>query len=546
MSRQDLQARSESDQMQTIAFDYIIVGAGSAGCVLADRLSTCGRHSVLVLEAGGSDRRFWIKVPVGYAVNYANPALNWGYRTDAEEALNGRACYWPRGRVIGGSSSINAMAYVRGLSHDFDDWAAAGATGWDWKTVRDVYGRMETRSDGSGGGPVWVQDLSDQMNPFSKHFLAAAREAGHATPDDMNAEGAEGLSYYRSNVRGGLRWSAADAFLRPALKRRNVTLRTQAHVMALQFEGARASGLHYERQGKIVRVEARREVILSAGAISSPQLLQLSGIGPADLLRRHGIEVRRDLPQVGEGLQDHLAVSYQFRATQTTLNAILGSHFGRIGAGLRYALTRRGPLAVPVNQVGGFVRSHAQARGPDMQLFCNPASYEVTPEGKVVIDRASGYLLSAQPSRPTSRGHVRIRSADHRDTPAIRPNSLATQEDRDAAIRGGRILQELAKTPALAAVSSGCKIAGFETMDADALLDEFRARASTVFHPTCTCRMGNDDSDSVADARLRVHGVPGLRVVDASSFPNITSGNTNAPTMMLAMRAADLILGDAR
>lgn len=532
--------------MQSLEFDYIVVGAGSAGCVLAERLSANGRHSVLVLEAGGSDRKFWIKVPLGYAVNYANPSLNWGYYTDADPALNGRVSYWPRGKVIGGSSSINAMTYARGQARDFNDWQAAGAEGWDWPAVRAIYERMETRSDGPKAGPVWVQDLSDQMNPFSRRFIEAAREAGYDTPEDMNAEGAEGVSYYRSNVRGGLRWSAADCFLRPALGRANVSLVSGAHVTGLSFDGPRISGVSFEQGGEALTARARAEVILSAGAINSPQLLQVSGIGPAALLREHGIEVRRDMPQVGAGLQDHLAISYQFHANVKTLNAILGTHAGHMAAGLRFALSRRGPLAVPVNQVGGFVRSHEDAQAPDIQLFCNPASYEIRSDGPAVIDRAQGYLLSAQPCRPTSRGTVQIRSADPRIAPRINANSLATQEDRDAAVRGGRLLQRLAETPALRAVTTGCKSERFAGMSNAELLDDFRDRASTVYHPTCTCRMGHDATDSVIDARLRVHGVPGLRVVDASSFPNITSGNTNAPTMMLAMRAADLILEDLR
>ncbi|WP_303436944.1 GMC family oxidoreductase [Salipiger sp. 1_MG-2023] len=536
---------AEGDAMKTSDYDYVIVGAGSAGCVLANRLSENPALRVLVLEAGGSDRRFWVKVPVGYAINYANPALNWGYHSDAEDALNGRASYWPRGRVIGGSSSINAMAYMRGQARDFDDWAAAGASGWDWAAVRAAYARIETQSDRpKTGGPVWVQNLTDQMNPFSHHFLAAAREAGYRTLDDLNQDNSEGLGFYRSNVRNGMRWSAADAFLRPALKRANLTLEQRAHVLRLEFDGARVNGLSYEQGGKTHRVTAHKEVILSAGAINSPQLMQLSGLGPAALLKAHGIKVHRDLPQVGEGLQDHLAVSYQFRAAQDTLNAILGRRSGRLLAGMRYVLTRRGPLTVPVNQVGGFVRS-AGAAAPDVQLFCNPASYEVTPDGKVVLDRDPGYLLSAQPCRPTSRGSVRIRSADHREAPAIRPNSLATQADRDAAVRASRVLHALSQTDALRSVTSAAKLPSLETMDDAAMLDEFRNRASTVFHPSCTCRMGQDAQDSVIDARLRVHGVPGLRIADASAFPNITSGNTNAPTMMLALRAADIILQDA-
>ncbi|MDE4142691.1 MULTISPECIES: GMC family oxidoreductase [Rhodobacterales] len=525
-------------------YDFIIVGAGSAGCVLAERLTRSGRHRVLLLEAGGSDRKFWIKLPVGYAVTFAMAALNWGDHAAPDVALNGRSIYWPRGRVLGGSSSINAMAYVRGLPHDFDDWARAGAEGWNWTKVRDTYQALETHSDGTGDGPVWVQDLSDQMHPFSDHFLQAAQEAGLGTAKDMNAEGAEGLSHYRSTVRGGMRWSSADAFLRPALRRPNLTLLTRAEVQGLDLEGARVVGLQYTRGGQLCTARAG-EVILSAGAINSPQLLQLSGIGPANLLREHGIEVRHNLPEVGEGLQDHLAISWQFHAREQTLNAVLGTLSGRLRAGAAYALTGRGPLSVPVNQIGGFVRSGADAQAPNLQLFCNPASYEITPKGKVVMDRQQGYLLSAQPCRPTSRGRIRIRSADPRERPLIEANSLATPEDRGMAVRASRVLQRLAETPALRAVTSGCKTKGFADMEDEALLEAFRARASTVYHPTCTCRMGEGPQDSVVDGRLRVHGLAGLRVVDASAFPNITSGNTNAPTMMLAARAADLILQDS-
>lgn len=533
--------------MSVDEYDYVIVGAGSAGCVMADRLSRDGRFRVLLLEAGGSDARMWIKIPVGYAINFANPVLNWGYHTDADDGLGGRSIYWPRGRVIGGSSSINAMAYVRGQPRDFDDWAAAGADGWGWDAVRESFAGMETGPDRAGSsGPVWVQDLSDQMHPFSRRFLSAATQAGYAVVDDMNREGAEGLGYYRSNVRQGRRWSAADAFLRPAMKRANLTVLTHAHVSRLEFAGKAVGGLTYVRHGTSHRVIAHKEVILSGGAINTPQLLQLSGIGPEALLRSHGIEVRQDLPQVGEGLQDHLAITHQFRANTETLNSTLGRPIGRLRAGVRYVLSRRGPLSVPVNQVGGFVRSGSDAGAPDIQLFCNPASYEITPAGKILLDREAGYLLSAQVCRPTSRGAVHIRSGDYHDVPSIRANSLATDEDCRSAVRASRAVRALSQTAALRAVTSEAKCDKFDGMDDAALLDDFRARASTVFHPTCTCRMGQSAGDSVVNARLQVHGVSGLRVVDASAFPNITSGNTNAPTMMLAMRAADMILRDTR
>ncbi|WP_282603123.1 GMC family oxidoreductase N-terminal domain-containing protein [Paracoccus sp. PARArs4] len=526
--------------MTGTAYDYIIVGAGSAGCVLAEQLTRCGHHKVLLLEAGGSDARFWIKVPIGYAVNYANPALNWGYRTDADEGLAGRSTYWPRGRVVGGSSSINAMAYVRGLPHDFDDWAATGATGWDWDAVRQTYDAIED----AGGGPVRVADLSDRMHPFSARFLDAARQAGHPLSPDMNR--AEGVGHYRSTVWRGRRWSAADAFLRPALRRPNLRIETDAHVTGLRMDGRRVTGLTWSRRGHTHHALAGQEVILSAGAINSPQILQLSGIGPAAYLQTLGVTPVIDLPQVGEGLQDHLAITHQFHATVPTLNAMLGRRRGRLAAGARYLLTRNGPLSVPVNQVGGFVRSRDGLAHPDMQLFCNPASYSLTTDGQVEMDRDGGFILSGQFCRPTSRGQVRITSGDPGAAPAIRPASLGTAEDRAAAVAASRLARDLSRVPALRDVTRAPKCADLHAMDDAALLQDFRERATTVYHPSCTCRMGHDPAGSVIDARLRVHGIDGLRVVDASSFPNITSGNTNAPVMMLAMRAAGMILQDAR
>jgi choline dehydrogenase len=539
--------------MQATEFDYVIVGAGSAGCVLADMLSRDGRHRVLLLEAGGSDARLWIKVPIGYAFNVSNPDLNWGYATQPDAGLGARSIPWPRGRVIGGSGSINAMAYVRGLPRDFDDWAAAGAAGWGWDRVRAVYEAMETRHTpdatgrrrAQGSGPVWVSDLSDQMHPFSRTFLDAAREAGLPLSDDMNAGAGEGVTYYRSSVRRGRRWSSADAFLRAAMRRPNLTVITGADVRRIDGLRGQGNALRYRHKGRDHIVRARREIILSAGAINTPKLLQLSGIGPGALLQSRGIPVVRDLPQVGQGLQDHLAVSYQFHATRPTLNASLGTWRGQIRAGLAYALRRRGPLAVPVNQVGGFVRSAPDRDAPDVQLFCNPASYEMSSKGRPVLDREQGYLISAQPCRPTSRGAVRIASADPDAAPLIDAQSLTTRADRDAALQASRLLQRLATAPSLRAVTRAAKAPDLSQLDDAGLMEEFRARASTVYHASCTCRMGHSPRDSVLDARLRVHGVPGLRVVDASAFPNVTSGNTNAPTMMLAMRAAELILQDA-
>jgi len=539
-------------------FDFIIVGAGSAGCVLAGKLTANGRYKVLLIEAGGTDRRFWVKIPVGYGFTFSDPAVNWRYSAAADPGLNGREAYWPRGKVLGGSSSINAMAYVRGLPHDFDDWEAAGATGWGWENVRRSYEALECNDewhDGRrrlrGAGPVRVTDLSERMHPFARNFLAAGQDLGWQFLPDMNAaaeEGAntlpsEGMGYVRSTVKDGRRWSAADAFLRPAMKRGNLTVISGALVEKVVTSGGRATGVAYRVKGRQEQAIAAREVILSAGAVNSPQLLQLSGIGPAALLQRHGIKVAHDLPEVGQGLQDHLAVSHFFWANTATLNDRLGSFAGQMKAGLQYVLTRKGPLSVPVNQCSGFVRTKGAAL-PDVQVYCNPASYSTRPNGKPQIDRENGFLLCVQPSRPTSRGQITIQSADPAQAPRIEPNSLSTEEDRATAVRASRLLQALAAAPAIRNVTRERRAPDILEMDDAAMLENFRERSGTVFHATCTCRMGRNAGDSVLDARLRVHGVAGLRVIDASAFPNVTSGNTNAPTMMLAARGAELVLED--
>lgn len=540
-------------------YDFIIVGAGSAGCVLADRLTQCGRFSVLLIEAGGTDQKFWIKVPLGYGFTFSNPKVNWCYTTAADPGLAGREVFWPRGRVLGGSSSINAMAYVRGLPHDFDDWVSAGATGWDWNTVRRSYDALETNDEFTGRGDpaprgsglVHVSDLRPEMHPFSGNFLSAAAEIELPVLDDMNAvlpDGSEavqgeGLGFVRSTVRGGRRWSSADAFLRPAKARGNLTVVCGGLVEQLKLDGTRVVGVSYRKAGQLRQIAAHREVIVSAGAINSPQLLQLSGIGPAQVLKNKGISVVADLSEVGQGLQDHLAVSHNFWATQPTLNAQLGSLLGQAMAGFKYIMTRRGPLSVPVNQVSGFARTKG-ALLPDVQLYCNPATYTMLPSGKPKVDRNNGYVLSVQPSRPTSRGSVMICSADPAASPVIQPNSLATTADQRVAIEATRLLQKLASTPALTQITRTRREPDLLTLSDGQILDNFRTRASTVFHASCTCRMGNDAKDSVLDSRLRVHGVTGLRVVDASAFPNVTSGNTNAPTLMLAARGAEMILED--
>ncbi|SHK79866.1 choline dehydrogenase [Roseovarius marisflavi] len=532
-------------------YDFIIIGAGSAGCVLAERLSASGRHSVLILEAGGRGRSPWIALPLGYGKTFFDGRVNWKYEAEPEEALAGRRAYWPRGKGVGGSGSINALVYAHGLPHDFDDWEASGATGWGWDAVRRTYEAMETQvapdGDCRGSGALHVQDVSDQIHPVNRHFFDAARELGLPLSDDINGAEPEGAAIYRINTRGGRRNSSARAFLKPALRRANVTLVTGALVERIGFDGRRAVSVEYHHRGTVKTARAGREIILSAGSVTSPRLLQLSGIGPAEHLKSLGITPIMDAPHVGGNLQDHLGINYYFRATERTLNNELAPFMGKVRAALRYALTRRGPLALSVNQCGGYFRSSDGLNRVDQQLYFNPVTYTTTPDGtRTVIkpDPFAGFILGFQPSRPTSRGRIDLRANDPAAPPLIRPNSLATDEDRAQVIAGGRLCQRLITSTALTGLVQSAMGPDLREMDDAAILEDFRHRSGTVFHPVGTCRMGADAATSVVDPGLRLHGVTGLRVVDASVFPNLTSANTNAPTMMLAHRAADLILSD--
>lgn len=539
--------------MNRPSYDYIIVGAGSAGCVLANRLSANPHKKVLLLEAGGSNNRPWIKIPVGYAFTFTDKRVNWRYRAEPDPELKLRSAYWPRGKVLGGSSSINAMAYVRGLPQDFDDWEGSGASGWNWSNVEQSYKALERQvrvgdnyaPEGQAEAELVVSDVSQEQHPFSRRFLTAAQQLGWPVIDDVNNSPNGGLCHLPSTVFKGQRHSSADGFLAPVRKRENLTIETHALVEKILFDGLRASGVSYRRGGKHQSANCHGELIVSAGAINSPQLLQLSGIGPAELLASHGVPLVRELEQVGKGLQDHLAVSHYFRASVPTLNNQLGRLTGQVAAAAKYLFARRGPLSVPVNQCGGFLYSTRQAQHPDVQLYCNPASYQIPESGKPRMDRKAGFLLCAQPCRPTSRGEIRIVSADPDQPPAIVPNSLATQEDQQMAVKASKLIQQLALAPALRDVTAERMVPDIVGMEETELLENFRQHAGTVFHPCGSCRMGENENDSVLDSRLRVHGMQGLRVVDASAFPNITSGNINAPTMMLAARASQLILEDA-
>jgi len=530
------------------SYDYIIIGAGTAGCVLADRLSRDGQRRILVLEAGGSDSRFWIKTPIGYGRTFADARVNWKYQTAASPGLNGRTMYWPRGRVLGGSSSINALVYCRGIPQDFEDWRAMGNVGWGWDDVRPYFERSERRVDPQGrartDGALDVKDVTPLLHATRTQWQEAARELGVPWTTDFNGDSPEGFGCYPVTIRDGRRRSAADAFMRPALGRANVKLELHAWAAKIRFEGARAVGVEWWRDGRKQESTANAEVILCGGAVNSPQLLQLSGIGPGATLAARGITPLVDNDSVGGHLQDHLAVVYSFKATQPTLNNELSSTLGKLRAGLRYLLTRRGPLALSVNQFGGFVRADPAATRPDVQLYFNPVTYGTgdAKRTRIEVDPFPGFYLCFQPTRPTSVGRIDLADADFRKPPLIQPNYLSTEKDVADVVHGGRLLQRIAGCRAMRELTLQALTPDLNALDAEGLVADFRARAATVYHPVGTCRMSPQRDGAVVDSALRVHGVERLRVVDASVFPTVTSANTNAPTLMVAQKAADLIV----
>ncbi len=538
----------------SLQFDFIIIGAGSAGCVLANRLSDNGRYRILVLEAGGSDHRFWIQAPIGYGKLFYDPTVNWMYTTEADPGLNGRESYWPRGKVLGGSSSINAMVYIRGQHADFDDWEAMGNNGWGWSDVLPYFKRAETNSRGGDqwrgdSGPLYVDDVSDNYHELNQPFLDALVACGLPRNPDFNGADQEGVGHYQITAKDGRRMSASRAYLRPAMKRNNVTVLTGAHACRVLFDGKHATGVEFTHKGRIQHAIASREVILSGGSINSPQLLQLSGIGPKDLLTEHGIPPVHVNQSVGQNLQDHLALTYFYRSRVPTINDRLTPWWGKLWEGMRYVLFRRGQLSIGVNQGGGFFRSSPSRTRPNLQLYFNPFTYTKAPPGTRPLmhpDPFSAFQLGLSQCRPTSRGSLAIKSTDPMAPVSITPNYLATAEDQQELVEGAKFLRRLADTPPLRDVIDYEYEPGPDVASDDQILEDIRNRADTVFHPTSTCMMGADPKTSVVDSRLRVHGVTGLRVADASVFPCVIAGNTNASTIMVAEKAADHILEDYR
>ena len=529
-------------------YDYIIVGAGSAGCVLANRLTADGRYSVLLLEAGPPDAYPWIHVPIGYAKTMFDARYNWCFYTEPDPGMNGRKIYWPRGKTLGGSSSINGLIYVRGQREDYDRWAAAGNAGWSYDEVLPYFKRLEHSVGGDPAyhgrdGPLWCSPIG-RRHELIDAVIAGAGELGIARNDDFNGAAQEGAGYYHLSTRRGWRCSTAVAYLKPARRRENLRIETGTQATRIAFNGRRAGGVSYRRRGDEHTARARREVVLCAGALQTPQLLQLSGVGPEALLRSFDIPVVHELPGVGENLQDHLQARVIYECTRPiTTNDDLASFWRTIGMGIDYLFTRDGPMAVGINQGGIFARACPDATTPDVQFHIATLSSDMAGSPTHAF---SGFTMSVCQLRPQSRGWVRIRSADPLTAPAMQANYLSTQADRETLIAGIRLARRLAATGALSPYVK-CEYRPGPDVESDADLLEFaRNTGGTIFHPSGTCKMGEArDRHAVVDPELRVHGVEGVRVVDCSIMPTLTSGNTNVPVIMIAEKAADLILRDA-
>ncbi|HTX49798.1 MAG TPA: GMC family oxidoreductase N-terminal domain-containing protein [Caulobacteraceae bacterium] len=548
---------------EPIQADYIIVGAGSAGCVLANRLTADGKAKVLLLEAGGDDRptknpgqflsNLMIHVPVGYSQTLKDPKVNWLYPTEPDPGTGGRSHVWPRGKVLGGSSSINGLLYIRGQHADYDGWRQLGCEGWGWDDVRPYFLRAENQ-ERTGvadwhavGGPLNVSDVT-QTHPVSDDVIEACVEAGLPRNPDVNGAEQEGVSYYQLTVKNGQRCSAAVAYLHPVMDRPNLRVETGALTTRVLFEGQRAVGVEYRQGGETKTARASAEVILCGGAVNSPQLLQLSGVGPAALLKAHGIEVVADLAGVGENLQDHYVITATFRLKAGTVSVnelTKGTRF--LGETLKYIFQRRGLLTLSAAHIAVFCKSRPELAGPDIQFHILPATMDtqkLLEEQKMELEGQPGLTIAPCQLRPESRGWIRIKSPDGSVYPAIQPNYLSDPIDQQVAVASLNWARKIAAQPALTKWIDHELLPGAEMQGDDALLAFARMSGSTIYHPVGTCQMGHGPA-AVVDPQLRVNGVEGLRVVDASIMPRLCSGNTNAPTIMIAEKAADLILGKA-
>jgi choline dehydrogenase len=529
-------------------FDYVIVGAGSAGCVLANRLSADPDVSVLLLEAGGSDNYFWIHVPVGYLYCMNNPRTDWLFKTESEAGLNGRSLDYPRGRVLGGCSSINGMIYMRGQSRDYDQWRQLGNTGWGWDDVVPYFTKSEDQAavpkdDLHGEGGEWRVENQRLSWDLLDAFQAAAEQEGIPKTNDFNRGDNHGCGYFHVNQRSGIRWNTAKAFLKPAKGRSNLTILTHAEADRIEFDGKRVTGLSLRQKGAAARVTVAGELLLSAGSIGSPQILELSGIGQSEILQEHGIEVVHELSGVGENLQDHLQVRCAYKVSGVkTLNERTQSLFGKAGIALEYFLKRSGPMSMAPSQLGAFAKSDPSLEFPNLQYHVQPLTLEKFGEP---LHPFPAFTASVCNLRPESRGTVHIKSGTPGDKPSIRPNYLSAHADRMVAVEAIRLTRRIVSQPAMAPFAPEEFKPGPGAESDEDLARTAGDIATTIFHPVGTAKMGSDDA-AVVDDRLRVHGIEGLRVVDASVMPTITSGNTNSPVIMIAEKAAYMIREDRR
>ena len=529
--------------------DFVVVGAGSAGCVIANRLSASPNTKVILLEAGGADRNPWIHIPVGYFKTMHNPSVDWCYKTEPDPGLNGRQLDWPRGKVLGGSSSLNGLLYVRGQPQDYDRWRQMGNTGWGWDDVLPLFKRSEDQERGADafhgqGGPLSVSDMRLQR-PICDAWVEAAQAAGYPLNPDYNGAEQEGVGYFQLTTRNGRRCSSAVAFLKPVQSRSNLQVVTRAATKRILFEGARATGVVYQdTEGREHTIKAGAEVILSAGAIGSPQLLMVSGIGEAQHLKEHGIDVVADLPGVGKNLQDHLQARLVFKCNEPTLNDEVRSLLNQARIALKYALFRAGPMTMAASLATGFLRTGDHVDTPDIQFHVQPWSADSPGEG---VHPFSAFTMSVCQLRPESRGEIRLASPDASVYPKIHPNYLSTETDRRTIVAGINIARRIAQhAPLKHKISEEFRPdASLDINDYEATLDWARNNSTTIYHPTGTCKMGKGEG-AVVDERLRVHGIEGLRVADCSIMPEIVSGNTNAPAIMIGEKVSDMILEDQK
>ena len=533
-------------------FDYVIVGAGSAGAVLAARLSEDNDNKVLLLEAGPKGKHPFLHIPIGYGKIFYDERYNWKYHTAPEAHLNNRSIYWPRGKVLGGSSSINAMVYVRGHKQDYEEWNAV-APGWSWADVEPMFRRMEnwlgpSSTERGSAGPLGITDVADQVHPVTRAYVNAAAEAGIPFNSDYNSGDMEGACFFQITTKGGIRSSTANAYLKPVARRPNLCIETGAFVTRVLFEGKIATGVFYTQSGKARTAKAKKEIVLCGGAINTPKLLQLSGIGAASLLNDMGISVVSDQPHVGQNLIDHMGLELIYGATVPTLNQLLRPLWGKAWVGLQFLLGRKGPLTMSLNQGGGFVRFDNGIGAPDIQLYFMPMSYSRAPKGKRPLmspDPFPAYRIGFNPCKPESRGYVEIVSPDPFQPPRMQANYLQAEKDQQIMIAGTRLIRRIATMPALAAITDKEIFPGQNMETDDEIISVAREISWTVFHQCGTCRMGKDAKTSVVDKTLKVHGIGNLRIADASIFPTIPSGNTNAPAIMVGEMAAHIIRGKA-